>query len=129
MSGRPRTTSFAEGNKQSLNPPLGGLKISSKLHACSVVRPARVTSPLGERTPRAALLALPIAYNMAATDIIERADMPQSPPDTCPNFAGTRRCRPFPPPARPPPPRSIPPESQKREKNIEPASSCVNCHK
>jgi hypothetical protein len=30
MSGRPRTTSFAEGNKQSPNPPLGGMKISSK---------------------------------------------------------------------------------------------------
>ncbi|KAJ3657809.1 hypothetical protein Zmor_009589 [Zophobas morio] len=30
MSGRPRTTSFAEGNKQPLNPPLGGVKISSK---------------------------------------------------------------------------------------------------
>ncbi|XP_017784411.1 PREDICTED: protein kinase shaggy isoform X12 [Nicrophorus vespilloides] len=30
MSGRPRTTSFAEGNKQPLNPPLGGIKISSK---------------------------------------------------------------------------------------------------
>ncbi|XP_015834724.1 glycogen synthase kinase-3 beta isoform X5 [Tribolium castaneum] len=29
MSGRPRTTSFAEGNKQPLNPPLGGMKISS----------------------------------------------------------------------------------------------------
>ncbi|CAG9819726.1 unnamed protein product [Phaedon cochleariae] len=28
MSGRPRTTSFAEGNKQPLNPPLGGMKIS-----------------------------------------------------------------------------------------------------
>lgn len=42
MSGRPRTTSFAEGNKQSPNPPLGGLKISSKyeyineLLTCSV---------------------------------------------------------------------------------------------
>ncbi|KAL1506039.1 hypothetical protein ABEB36_005474 [Hypothenemus hampei] len=30
MSGRPRTTSFAEGNKQPLNPPLGGMRISSK---------------------------------------------------------------------------------------------------
>lgn len=30
MSGRPRTTSFAEGNKQPANPPLGGMKISSK---------------------------------------------------------------------------------------------------
>ncbi|XP_065159164.1 protein kinase shaggy isoform X8 [Atheta coriaria] len=30
MSGRPRTTSFAEGNKQPLNPPLGGMKICSK---------------------------------------------------------------------------------------------------
>lgn len=30
MSGRPRTTSFAEGNKQPDNPPLGGMKISSK---------------------------------------------------------------------------------------------------
>lgn len=30
MSGRPRTTSFAEGNKQAPNPPLGGFKISSK---------------------------------------------------------------------------------------------------
>ncbi|XP_054260985.1 glycogen synthase kinase-3 beta-like isoform X4 [Macrosteles quadrilineatus] len=30
MSGRPRTTSFAEGNKQPPNPPLGGMKISSK---------------------------------------------------------------------------------------------------
>lgn len=30
MSGRPRTTSFAEGNKQSPNPALGGFKISSK---------------------------------------------------------------------------------------------------
>ncbi|XP_021916211.1 glycogen synthase kinase-3 beta isoform X3 [Zootermopsis nevadensis] len=29
MSGRPRTTSFAEGNKQPPNPPLGGMKISS----------------------------------------------------------------------------------------------------
>lgn len=29
MSGRPRTTSFAEGNKQPHNPPLGGMKISS----------------------------------------------------------------------------------------------------
>ncbi|XP_011065075.1 PREDICTED: glycogen synthase kinase-3 beta-like isoform X1 [Acromyrmex echinatior] len=29
MSGRPRTTSFAEGNKQPANPPLGGMKISS----------------------------------------------------------------------------------------------------
>lgn len=35
MSGRPRTTSFAEGNKQPLNPPLGGMKISSK---CTFVR-------------------------------------------------------------------------------------------
>ncbi|KAG5318592.1 MOS1T transposase, partial [Pseudoatta argentina] len=32
MSGRPRTTSFAEGNKQPANPPLGGMKISSKYH-------------------------------------------------------------------------------------------------
>nr|XP_033327873.1 glycogen synthase kinase-3 beta-like isoform X4 [Megalopta genalis] len=30
MSGRPRTTSFAEGNKVHTNPPLGGMKISSK---------------------------------------------------------------------------------------------------
>ncbi|KAL0266734.1 UNVERIFIED_CONTAM: hypothetical protein PYX00_009198 [Menopon gallinae] len=30
MSGRARTTSFAEGNKQPPNPPLGGMKISSK---------------------------------------------------------------------------------------------------
>ncbi|XP_075232762.1 glycogen synthase kinase-3 beta-like isoform X3 [Lycorma delicatula] len=30
MSGRPRTTSFAEGNKQSPNPPLGGMKISNE---------------------------------------------------------------------------------------------------
>lgn len=30
MSGRPRTTSFAEGNKQPPNPVLGGVKISSK---------------------------------------------------------------------------------------------------
>ncbi|XP_043251640.1 glycogen synthase kinase-3 beta-like isoform X5 [Colletes gigas] len=30
MSGRPRTTSFAEGNKLPANPPLGGIKISSK---------------------------------------------------------------------------------------------------
>lgn len=30
MSLRPRTTSFAEGNKQQPNPPLGGMKISSK---------------------------------------------------------------------------------------------------
>ncbi|KAI4480982.1 hypothetical protein M0802_014074 [Mischocyttarus mexicanus] len=29
MSGRPRTTSFAEGNKPPANPPLGGVKISS----------------------------------------------------------------------------------------------------
>lgn len=29
MSGRPRTTSFAEGNKVHANPPLGGMKISS----------------------------------------------------------------------------------------------------
>ncbi|XP_076620965.1 glycogen synthase kinase-3 beta isoform X6 [Colletes latitarsis] len=29
MSGRPRTTSFAEGNKLPANPPLGGIKISS----------------------------------------------------------------------------------------------------
>ncbi|KAH1026632.1 hypothetical protein HUJ05_000266 [Dendroctonus ponderosae] len=36
MSGRPRTTSFAEGNKQPLNPPLGGMKIST------AARPARV---------------------------------------------------------------------------------------
>ncbi|KAF7380577.1 hypothetical protein HZH68_016442 [Vespula germanica] len=28
MSGRPRTTSFAEGNKPPANPPLGGMKIS-----------------------------------------------------------------------------------------------------
>lgn len=32
MSGRPRTTSFAEGNKPPANPPLGGMKISSKYH-------------------------------------------------------------------------------------------------
>lgn len=33
MSGRPRTTSFAEGNKTSPNPPLGGIKvISTYLH-------------------------------------------------------------------------------------------------
>ncbi|XP_015436375.1 PREDICTED: glycogen synthase kinase-3 beta-like isoform X2 [Dufourea novaeangliae] len=30
MSGRPRTTSFAEGNKLPANPPMGGMKISSK---------------------------------------------------------------------------------------------------
>ncbi|XP_025202581.1 protein kinase shaggy isoform X1 [Melanaphis sacchari] len=30
MSGRPRTTSFAEGNKTSPNPPLGGIKVISK---------------------------------------------------------------------------------------------------
>ncbi|XP_014277975.1 glycogen synthase kinase-3 beta isoform X1 [Halyomorpha halys] len=30
MSGRPRTTSFAEGNKQPPNPPLPGMRISSK---------------------------------------------------------------------------------------------------
>lgn len=30
MSGRPRTTSFAEGNKLPANPPLGGIKISSE---------------------------------------------------------------------------------------------------
>jgi len=29
MSGRPRTTSFAEGNKTSPNPPLGGIKVIS----------------------------------------------------------------------------------------------------
>ncbi|KAL2712244.1 glycogen synthase kinase-3 beta-like isoform X6, partial [Vespula squamosa] len=29
MSGRPRTTSFAEGNKPPANPPLGGMKIST----------------------------------------------------------------------------------------------------
>ncbi|KAF7379604.1 hypothetical protein HZH66_014975 [Vespula vulgaris] len=29
MSGRPRTTSFAEGNKPPANPPLGGMKISN----------------------------------------------------------------------------------------------------
>ncbi|XP_018348677.1 PREDICTED: uncharacterized protein LOC108752373 [Trachymyrmex septentrionalis] len=39
MSGRPRTTSFAEGNKQPANPPLGGMKISihlwdSELRVC-----------------------------------------------------------------------------------------------
>lgn len=42
MSGRPRTTSFAEGNKQQPNPPLGGMKISSKCSknwAWSVGRP------------------------------------------------------------------------------------------
>lgn len=33
MSGRPRTTSFAEGNKQPPNPVLGGMKISSKLNS------------------------------------------------------------------------------------------------
>lgn len=32
MSGRPRTTSFAEGNKQSPNPVLGGMRISSEYH-------------------------------------------------------------------------------------------------
>lgn len=39
MSGRPRTTSFAEGNKPPANPPLGGMKISSKYHnlACALV--------------------------------------------------------------------------------------------
>ncbi|XP_014208157.1 glycogen synthase kinase-3 beta isoform X3 [Copidosoma floridanum] len=31
MSGRPRTTSFAEGNKPPANPPLGGMKISNAL--------------------------------------------------------------------------------------------------
>nr|KAF7390691.1 hypothetical protein H0235_017853 [Vespula pensylvanica] len=31
MSGRPRTTSFAEGNKPPANPPLGGMKISSEV--------------------------------------------------------------------------------------------------
>ena len=30
MSGRPRTTSFAEGNKQPPNPVLGGMKVTSK---------------------------------------------------------------------------------------------------
>ncbi|KAF7993397.1 hypothetical protein HCN44_007900 [Aphidius gifuensis] len=30
MSGRPRTTSFAEGTKPPANPPVGGMKISSK---------------------------------------------------------------------------------------------------
>ena len=30
MSGRPRTTSFAEGTKPPANPPLGGMKISSE---------------------------------------------------------------------------------------------------
>ncbi|XP_063978211.1 glycogen synthase kinase-3 beta-like isoform X2 [Diachasmimorpha longicaudata] len=30
MSGRPRTTSFAEGTKPPANPPLGGMKISSR---------------------------------------------------------------------------------------------------
>lgn len=30
MTGRPRTTSFAEGNKQQPNPVLGGMKIISK---------------------------------------------------------------------------------------------------
>lgn len=35
MSGRPRTTSFAEGNKPPANPPLGGMKISSKYHNLS----------------------------------------------------------------------------------------------
>lgn len=32
MSGRPRTTSFAEGNKPPANPTFGGMKISSEYH-------------------------------------------------------------------------------------------------
>lgn len=39
MSGRPRTTSFAEGNKPPANPPLGGMKISSKYHNLSRLSP------------------------------------------------------------------------------------------
>lgn len=34
MSGRPRTTSFAEGNRQPPNLVLGGMKISSKYILC-----------------------------------------------------------------------------------------------
>lgn len=48
MSGRPRTTSFAEGNKQPLNPPLGGLKISSKFYTCPVVHLSDVARKANE---------------------------------------------------------------------------------
>jgi hypothetical protein len=53
MSGRPRTTSFAEGNKQPLNPPLGGMKISSK---CA---PIDVAAAVGYGVSA-------VAFNMAA---------------------------------------------------------------
>ena len=39
MSGRPRTTSFAEGNKPPANPPLGGMKISSEYHKMRYISP------------------------------------------------------------------------------------------
>lgn len=72
MSGRPRTTSFAEGNKQPLNPPLGGLKISSKFYTL-VPLFGRVTSRFRRNEQRS---EVSIAYNMAAAtlrpNIIER---------------------------------------------------------
>lgn len=43
MSGRPRTTSFAEGNKQPPNPVLGGVKISSKCEIPSPFPKTRVS--------------------------------------------------------------------------------------
>lgn len=58
MSGRPRTTSFAEGNKQPLNPPLGGMKISSKC----ISRSTTTTSPFRSCTFAYCLIALYLYY-------------------------------------------------------------------
>lgn len=69
MSGRPRTTSFAEGNKQPLNPPLGGLKISSKFYTCPVVRSFEWRRNQGEWFPESS-----IASNMAAAVLFYGTD-------------------------------------------------------
>lgn len=60
MSGRPRTTSFAEGNKQPLNPPLGGMKISSKCKS-------QLRRYLSFSSVLSSLLEITCVVNMAAT--------------------------------------------------------------
>ncbi|KZC13566.1 hypothetical protein WN55_05118 [Dufourea novaeangliae] len=54
MSGRPRTTSFAEGNKLPANPPMGGMKISKDTSISTprilLVRLIKVVPPLNPLT-------------------------------------------------------------------------------
>lgn len=89
MSGRPRTTSFAEGNKQPLNPPLGGMKISSK---CVFVR--LLTSDDVRRNLAAAVRLVTVPLACAAVACNMAAVWPWLWPLELRNCRAGRGCRP-----------------------------------